>query len=70
MTKWWEKSVIEALNGLELGGLPGGKDLVLGLADNYAVALEGESHGVSEAVWSKVIRLCSDIRRHTLADAP
>jgi basic membrane lipoprotein Med (substrate-binding protein (PBP1-ABC) superfamily) len=49
-----------------------GEDEVLGLNDNYAVGIEDADRNaaIPEAIWSKVVSLCSNIRRHTRPDAP
>jgi DNA-binding SARP family transcriptional activator/basic membrane lipoprotein Med (substrate-binding protein (PBP1-ABC) superfamily) len=49
-----------------------GRDEVLGLNDNYAVGVDDTNLNpvVSESIWSKVVSLCSNIRQHTLVDAP
>lgn len=54
---------------LEVGDFPAGRDIELGLADDYAVMAEAENPYVSESIWSKVVRLSSSIRRHTVNDA-
>jgi hypothetical protein len=42
------------------------------LNDNYAVGVDDTNLNpvVSESIWSKVVSLCSNIRQHTLVDAP
>lgn len=68
--KRWDRAVESALNGFTLGTLPAGRDVVLGLADDYAVDAWSSGLQESEAVWSRVVRLCSSIRQHTKDDAP
>jgi SARP family transcriptional regulator, regulator of embCAB operon len=68
--KRWEQAVGAALNGFALGTLPRGRDIVLGLADDYAVDAWGSGVPASESVWSKVARLCTSIRERTEDDAP
>ena len=68
--KQWESVVARAVNDFELGTLAAGRDVELGLADDYVVGLDTSPTGVSEAVWAKVVQLCSTIRQHTVHDAP
>jgi DNA-binding SARP family transcriptional activator/basic membrane lipoprotein Med (substrate-binding protein (PBP1-ABC) superfamily) len=68
--KRWDTAVKEAINGYELETLPRGRDLVLGLADDYAVDAWGSDSPEVSAAWSKVVHLCSRIREHTESDAP
>jgi basic membrane lipoprotein Med (substrate-binding protein (PBP1-ABC) superfamily) len=71
LSRWWEASVPRALNDVELDSFPAGADIELGLADDYSVLfLTEEQNGqpVYEALWSKVVRLCSNIRQHTKTD--
>jgi DNA-binding SARP family transcriptional activator/basic membrane lipoprotein Med (substrate-binding protein (PBP1-ABC) superfamily) len=67
--KWWERAVSDALDGLELDLLPAGDDVVLGLADDYAVGFERISSEIPERSWSKVVAICSKVRRGAL-DVP
>jgi DNA-binding SARP family transcriptional activator/basic membrane lipoprotein Med (substrate-binding protein (PBP1-ABC) superfamily) len=67
--KVYETAVAKALNGYSLDTLPAGRDVTIGLADDYAVIIDADSHAVSEKLWSKVVRLCSSIRQHA-AQAP
>ena len=69
LSRYWEAAVARPVNDVELQQLPEGKDLELGLADDYAVLFtaDDEAH-VSEALWSKVVKLCSTIRSHTVKD--
>ena len=53
-----------ALAGFRSGTLPAGGDIVLGLADDYAVGIWGTNPEVSAAITSAVVRLCSSIREH------
>ena len=68
--KRWDQAVGAALNGFALGTLPRGRDLALGLADDYAVDAWGSGVPASNAVWSKVVRVCTSIRERTEDDAP
>lgn len=68
--RYWEGAVALPVNAVELDSFPVGEDVALGLADDYAVLFVAEDGRVSEKLWSKVVRLCSNIRRHTRADAP
>jgi basic membrane protein A len=75
--KQWEASPIQAFNRLEhdrrqLGDelLLRGQDISIGLDANYAVGIDSDGAGVSDSIWSKVVRLCSDIRQHTREAAP
>jgi basic membrane lipoprotein Med (substrate-binding protein (PBP1-ABC) superfamily) len=67
LTKDYSAGAQQVLDGFELGRLPAGKDLVLGLNDDYAVAVNF-GREVPEAAASKVVDLCSDIRQRS-ADA-
>jgi DNA-binding SARP family transcriptional activator/basic membrane lipoprotein Med (substrate-binding protein (PBP1-ABC) superfamily) len=60
----WERSVTYAFNDYEFDGLPSGRDVELGLADEYAVDMWGESASAAR-VWSKLVKLCSSIRQHS-----
>jgi DNA-binding SARP family transcriptional activator/basic membrane lipoprotein Med (substrate-binding protein (PBP1-ABC) superfamily) len=68
LTRWWEYAVTRPVNEVELDTLPAGRDIELGLADDYSVLFLAEEGRVSESLWSKVVRLCSTIRSHTVAD--
>ena len=71
--KQWHLAVKEALHRFELDTIPRGRDLVLGLADDYAVDAFGSESvdpAIMNSAWSKVVRLCSKIRQHTQADTP
>lgn len=68
--KRWDQAVGAAMNGFALGTLPRGRDIALGLADDYAVDAWGSGAPESTAVWSRVVRLCTSIREHTVDDAP
>jgi len=59
------------LEEFALGSFRAGKDLTLGLNDNYAVGVEdvARNAAVPESIWSKVVDLCSNIRQHTEDDA-
>lgn len=63
--KWWERAINDAVNGFEMGSLPAGRDVVLGLADDYAVGFDRISAEIPERTWSKVVDLCSRVRQHT-----
>jgi basic membrane lipoprotein Med (substrate-binding protein (PBP1-ABC) superfamily) len=70
LSKYWDVSVQLPVNDLELDRFPGGKDIQIGLADDYAVLfLAEEEADVPEALWSKVVKYCSTIRRHTENDS-
>jgi DNA-binding SARP family transcriptional activator/basic membrane lipoprotein Med (substrate-binding protein (PBP1-ABC) superfamily) len=47
------------------GTLPVGRDLVLGLADDYAVGILNPSWEISPAAVSKMVHHCSEIRQRT-----
>jgi basic membrane protein A and related proteins len=64
LTKDHTRGAQRALDGYELGRLPAGKDLVLGLYDDYAVAANF-GRDVPPAAESKVISLCSDMRQRS-----
>jgi DNA-binding SARP family transcriptional activator/basic membrane lipoprotein Med (substrate-binding protein (PBP1-ABC) superfamily) len=66
--KAWESATTGLVNALQLGILPGGRDVVLGIADEYAVDVTGAA--AAGRVWSKVVRRCSRIRQHTVRDLP
>jgi basic membrane lipoprotein Med (substrate-binding protein (PBP1-ABC) superfamily) len=68
LTRWWEAAVQRPINELEMDTFPAGQDIELGLADDYSVMAEAENPFVSEAIWSKVVRLCSSIRSRTVND--
>jgi basic membrane protein A and related proteins len=62
LTKDYTAAAARALAAFELGELPAGKDIVLGLNDDYAVALNF-GREVPDAAASRVVELCTDIRR-------
>jgi DNA-binding SARP family transcriptional activator/basic membrane lipoprotein Med (substrate-binding protein (PBP1-ABC) superfamily) len=66
-TKDWTRAAREAMYGLVFETLPRGRDLVLGLEDDYAVALQ-MSHAVPDRVESRVIHRCSEIRASRWSD--
>ena len=68
LTKYWEAAVPRPINDLELSELPAGKDIELGLADDYSVMFEAYDESATATIWSKVVRLCSTIRSHTVDD--
>jgi len=60
---------MRAVNDIELGRLPAGTNVDLGLADDYAVLFTADDQAhVPKALWSKVVKLCSTIRSHTVKD--
>jgi basic membrane protein A len=59
--KEWERAAVRAVDGLLDGTLPMGKDLVLGLEDDYAVGLH-MSYRVPDHTQSLVVHRCSEIR--------
>jgi basic membrane protein A len=67
--KWWERAILDAVNDFELGSLPRGRDLVLGLADDYSVGFDRISAVIPERRWSRVVELCSKVRQGAL-DVP
>lgn len=67
LTKYWEATAGDVLNAFELDDFPAGQDVELGLADDYAVMVEPETPHVEGSIWSKVVRLCSSLRRHAEA---
>ncbi|HEU0249050.1 MAG TPA: hypothetical protein VFR38_18375 [Gaiellaceae bacterium] len=69
MRKGWEDASFDVIKAFHLETLPRGRDVVLGLADDYAVDLWGGSDPRVSAAWSKVVRRCSNIRQHTVKDA-
>jgi basic membrane protein A len=46
------------------GALPEGRQQSLGLAEDYSVLVENVNPAVSQAAWSKVVDLCSEVRQH------
>jgi DNA-binding SARP family transcriptional activator/basic membrane lipoprotein Med (substrate-binding protein (PBP1-ABC) superfamily) len=68
--KRWETAVKEAITDFELDRLTSGRDRVLGLADDYAVDAWGSNSPEVRAAWSKVVRLCSNIRVHSETGSP
>ena len=64
-----QRAVDAALTAFKAGTLPVGGDIVLGLADDYAVGFASESDDVPASVMSAVVRLCSSIREHAEAGA-
>ncbi len=58
------RAVDHAISRFRDGTLPVGGDLVLGLADDYAVGIDVNS-AVPAWIGSAVVRLCSTIREHT-----
>ena len=65
--KDWDRAATSLINAFAGESLPRGRDVVLGLADDYAVGLENAAS--TNRFWSKVILRCSNIRRHTIRDA-
>ena len=62
--KNFEQALDTAVAAFTAGSLPAGKELVLGLEDDYAVGLSGANPSVPPAVSSSVVSLCSWIRTH------
>jgi DNA-binding SARP family transcriptional activator/basic membrane lipoprotein Med (substrate-binding protein (PBP1-ABC) superfamily) len=72
LSRWWENSVPRVVTDVEFDSFPAGRNIELGLADDYSVLFMTEEENgqpVHEALWSKVVELCSSIRRHTVDDA-
>jgi DNA-binding SARP family transcriptional activator/basic membrane lipoprotein Med (substrate-binding protein (PBP1-ABC) superfamily) len=68
-SRYWEGSVMRGVNDVELDRFPAGTNVELGLADDYAVLFVAEDQAhVAEALWSRVVKLCSTIRSHTVKD--
>jgi DNA-binding SARP family transcriptional activator/basic membrane lipoprotein Med (substrate-binding protein (PBP1-ABC) superfamily) len=68
-SRYWEASVMRGVNDVEWGSFPAGTNVELGLADDYAVLFVAEDQAhVAEALWSRVVKLCSTIRSHTVKD--
>lgn len=65
--KDWEAATVSLVNAFAIENLPGGRDVVLGLADDYAVGIVNNEKATSR-LWSKVVLHCSKIRRHTVDD--
>jgi DNA-binding SARP family transcriptional activator/basic membrane lipoprotein Med (substrate-binding protein (PBP1-ABC) superfamily) len=65
--KDWEAATISLVNAFAIEKLRGGRDVVLGLADDYAVGVSNNEKATSR-LWSKVVLRCSKIRRHTVDD--
>ena len=57
-----ERALDTALAAFRTGALPAGRELVLGLEDDYAVGLSGTNPDVPPAISSAVVRLCGSIR--------
>ena len=68
MRKGWEEATFDVVKAFHLEMLPAGRDVVLGLADDYAVDLWGGPDPIVSVAWSKVVRRCSNIRQHTVDD--
>ncbi|MBA3374870.1 MAG: BMP family ABC transporter substrate-binding protein, partial [Actinobacteria bacterium] len=66
--KEWERAGLDAVQGLLDGTLPMGKDLVLGLEDDYAVGVQ-MSYVVPDHIQSLVVYRCSEIRTARALDA-
>ena len=64
--KNWETASLHIINAFAMDSLPRGRDVVLGLADDYAVGLE--TFAGADHIWSKVVDRCSKIRQRTLDD--
>jgi basic membrane protein A len=67
INKDWESAATRLINSFSIETLPRGRDVVLGLADDYAVDLRGGT--ATSPIWSKVVLRCSRIRQHTVRDA-
>ena len=67
--KDWERALWTAIGGYATDTLVSGEDVVLGLDDNYAVGVDqgNLSSVVSESLWSKVVRRCSELRQRAAA---
>ena len=63
-----EQAIDNALAAFTNSTLPAGRDLVLGLVDDYAVGISGTNPNVALEVSSAVVRLCSTIRSHSQTD--
>lgn len=63
-------AVQRAVAAYRSGALPAGGQQDVGLAEDYAVLVENVNPAASEEAWSKVVDLCSDIRRHTARAQP
>lgn len=69
LSRYWEAAVPRPITDVELDSFPGGKDIELGLADDYSVLfLAADEANVPGFLWSKVVQLCSTIRSHTKKD--
>jgi DNA-binding SARP family transcriptional activator/basic membrane lipoprotein Med (substrate-binding protein (PBP1-ABC) superfamily) len=64
--KNWETASLHVMNAFAVDTLPRGRDVVLGLADDYSVGVETFSG--PDRIWSKVVDRCSTIRQRTLDD--
>ena len=65
------KSAVElAVRGYLRDTLPPGGEQILDLQDDYAVSLWNVNYQVPEEAWSRVVDLCSDIRKHTSTPQP
>ena len=64
LSRYWEGAIVRPIHDAERSSFPIGKDVELGLADEYSVLfLADEEANVSESLWSKVVDLCSRIRQ-------
>lgn len=61
------RGVDMALAGFQSQTLPAGRDIVLGLKDDYAVGIAATNDAVPAWISSAVVRLCSSIRAHSAA---
>ncbi len=68
--KDWERALWTVIGAYAADTLVSGEDLVLGLDDNYAVGVDqGNLNSVvSESLWSKVVRRCSELRQRAAAE--
>lgn len=64
--KAWESATTRLIDAFQINKLPGGRDVVLGLADDYSVDLTGAP--ATARIWSKVVSRCTAMRQRTVAD--
>ena len=67
--KDWERAVGRVIGDYAVDSLLSGKDIVLGLDDDYAVGVDQGNLGsaVSDSLWSQVVRRCSVLRQRAAA---
>jgi basic membrane lipoprotein Med (substrate-binding protein (PBP1-ABC) superfamily) len=69
LSRYWESAVRLAVNDEVLDHFPAGRNVELGLADDYSVLfLADDEANVAESLWSRVVHLCSTIRSRTHRD--